>query len=216
LMTAKRDQTSAMLMIERQNRTETELLLRDTHARLEQERKEVFVSRSKIATLNEQLECARGELVQQTSLAVDRAARLKTMDVEFTTLRREHDVLLDEKRAWTFSKLDLEAKTEEARVVTQLREKIADVEDLLTSRNAEVAEARRTVRGSVMVVETVYNIYIVHNLISTSFLSFPLLGERIARPSGATQSDHEERQGGARSDGGTAAHFFGRGTRTHH
>ena len=156
LMTAKRDQTSAMLMIERQNRTETELLLRDTHARLEQERKEVFVSRSKIATLNEQLERARGELVQQTSLAVDRAARLKTMDVEFTTLRREHDVLLDEKRAWTFSKLDLEAKTEEARVVTQLREKIADVEDLLTSRNAEVAEARRTVRGSaVMVLETV-------------------------------------------------------------
>jgi len=131
-------------MIERQNRSDTENLLRDTHARLEEVRLIKATLKSNETLLTEELERTKSALVMQTSLAENRLTRLNAMSNELTTLRREHDVLSDEKRAWSFSKLDLQAKTEEGKLVTQLRNKVAEVEDLSKQYIHELEETRKT------------------------------------------------------------------------
>ena len=146
-MTAKRDQATALLMMERQTRTETELLLRDTHGRLESLRMEMTQSRSRTSSLQQEFERTKGELSQQTSLAETRNQRVMESERELVKIRREHDSLLDEKRAWSFSKLDLAARADEAELVTSLREQLADAEDTSLRSLHEVEEARSLQRS---------------------------------------------------------------------
>ena len=66
-MMAKRDQCTAMMMMERQTRIET-VLLRDTHSRLESSRTNLSSARSECARRGG-AGCVRAELSQQSSLA---------------------------------------------------------------------------------------------------------------------------------------------------
>ena len=145
-MTAKRDQATALLMMERQTRTETELLLRDTHHRLETLRVERSHSRTKTTSLQEEVDKTKADLLQSTSLATAKGIRLQNTEKELIQIRREHDSLLDEKRAWSFSKLDLDARAEEAQLVTHLREQVADAEDNSSRAVKECDEAKEMQR----------------------------------------------------------------------
>ena len=148
-MMAKRDQSTAMMMMERQSRVETEFLLRDTHSRLESSRTNLSSARSECARLREELDAARAELSQQSSLATSRHERLLETEKSMIRLRRERDRLADEKRAWSFSKRDYEraVESEEARAMAELRDKVQDSEEARDDAQREVEEARGLQRG---------------------------------------------------------------------
>ena len=148
-MMAKRDQSTAMMMMERQSRVETEFLLRDTHSRLDSARTELSESRSECVLLREDLDDVRAQLSQQTSLASSRYKRLMDIEKKLSKLQRERDRLADEKRAWSFTKRDYQKALEadEARIMAALREKLEDAEAARDDAQREAADARALQRG---------------------------------------------------------------------